>query len=75
MGCNSFGGNYDVKGGNLAFSQMISTMMACPEPQMTQEGTAFQVMNGTVPFEIQGNTLKIHDASGATTLILSRTGN
>jgi heat shock protein HslJ len=63
LGCNSFSGNYEVKNGNLIFSQMISTMMACQEPQMTQETTALQVMNGTVPFQLTGNSLKIFDVS------------
>ncbi len=37
MGCNSFGGNFELKNGKLVFSQMISTMMACLGPQMAQE--------------------------------------
>lgn len=31
MGCNGIGGNYHIKEGNrIVFSQVISTMMACP---------------------------------------------
>src|SRR5208337_3657978 len=37
LGCNSLGGKYEVQGDSLVFSQMVSTMMACPGPQMTQE--------------------------------------
>ena len=71
MGCNSFGGNYELTNGKIVFSQMISTMMACQEPQMTQETTSFQVMTGTVNFKLEGNTLTIYDASGAMAITLS----
>ena len=71
LGCNSFGGNYEVKNGSLVFSQTISTMMACQEPQMTQESTAFQVMTGTVSFKLEGNTLTIYDTSGAIAIMFS----
>jgi heat shock protein HslJ len=72
MGCNSFSGNYKLKGTNIIFSQTISTLMACPEPQMTQEGTAFQVMNGTARLQIDNNTLTIYAASGGNAITLSR---
>jgi heat shock protein HslJ len=63
VGCNGFSGSYEVKGGTIVFGPLAATLMACPEPQMTQEGTVFQVMSGTVHFEVAGNTLTIHDAS------------
>ncbi len=72
LGCNGISGNYAVTGGEIVFSAMTTTLMACPEPQMTQEGTALQVMNGTVHFEVEGNVLTIHDASGTNVITLSR---
>ena len=72
MGCNSFGGDFTVKNGNIVFSQMISTMMACDGPQMDQEGAALKVMNGTARFKVDGNTLTIYDASGANVITLSK---
>jgi heat shock protein HslJ len=72
LGCNSFSGDYEVKDGSIVFGLLASTLMECPEPQMTQEGTVFQVMIGTVRFEAAGNTLTIYDASGAIAITLSR---
>lgn len=72
MGCNSFGGNFEVKNGKLVFSQMISTMMACLGPQMAQESAALKVMNGTVSFQVDGSKLTIFDASGANAITLSK---
>jgi heat shock protein HslJ len=75
LGCNSFSGGYEVKNGKLVFGLLASTLMACPDPQMTQEGTAFQVLTGTVRFEVSGNTLTIYDASGVNALTLSGAEN
>lgn len=75
LGCNSLSGNYQVKDGKLVFGPLMSTLMACPDPQMTQEASAFQVLKGTVPFSVAGNTLTIYDVSGASALTLSRGGN
>jgi putative lipoprotein len=72
LGCNSFSGNYEVKDKRIVFSSMVSTLMACPEPQMKQEITAFQVMTGTVRFQVEGDRLTIYDASGASAITLSR---
>jgi heat shock protein HslJ len=37
LGCNGFSGNYAVIGGKIVFTSMISLMMACSEPLMTNE--------------------------------------
>lgn len=69
LGCNGFGGEYRVKGAEIVFDQLISTMMACPEPRMTQENTAFKVLNGTVQYQLDAGTLAIHSAGN--TLVLT----
>lgn len=58
-GCNGFGGEYTVEGDQIKFSGLVSTLMACEEPLMTQEGTVFKVLNGTASYKIDGNTLTI----------------
>jgi putative lipoprotein len=72
MGCNGFGGEYSADGKTITFGPIMSTMMACEEPIMSQESTALQVMIGTTPFEIAGDTLTIHSADGNSVLILKR---
>jgi heat shock protein HslJ len=71
LGCNQFSGDYSLKDGKIVFGMIAATLMACPEPQMTQEGTAFQVMNGTVGYEINGKTLTISAADNTVILTLS----
>ena len=75
VGCNQFSGNYEVKEGKIIFGLLASTLMACSEPQMTQESTSFQLMTGTVSFEVKGNTLAIYDASDGISIKFSGVEN
>jgi heat shock protein HslJ len=72
LGCNQFSGKYSVKGDKITFDQLISTLMACPEPQMSQETAAFQVLSGTVRFELTDNSLVIFDESGQNAIHLTK---
>jgi heat shock protein HslJ len=72
LGCNSFGGNYQAKDGNIVFSMMISTMMACPGPGFMQEGIGLKIMNGTVRYTVAGNQMTLYAASGGNTITFSR---
>jgi heat shock protein HslJ len=72
FGCNSFSGNYQVTNGNITFSMMISTMMACLGPQMDQEDVGLKIMKGTAPYKVAGSTLTIYSASGDNAITLSR---
>jgi heat shock protein HslJ len=72
VGCNYFSGDYKVKNDSIVFGQIMSTEMACPEPQMMQENTAFQVMTGTARFQVEGDTLTIYAASGDSAITLSK---
>jgi heat shock protein HslJ len=73
MGCNSFGGTYSVQdSGHITFGSIVSTLMACPDPQMAQEGAAFQVLKGTATYQLVGTSLTITSADGETVLVLTR---
>ena len=58
-GCNSLGGKYEVKGSQITFSDITSTLMACEDPRMAQEAFVTQVLSGTAEFEIENNTLTL----------------
>jgi heat shock protein HslJ/uncharacterized lipoprotein YbaY len=45
--CNVYGGEWRLEGERLTFGRMFSTMMACPEPAMSQE-QALHRLFGTV---------------------------
>lgn len=60
-GCNGFGGDYKADGKQITFTGLVSTLMACQEPLMSQEGTMFSVLNGTAEYKIEDNKLTIQN--------------
>jgi heat shock protein HslJ len=50
-GCNSFSGNYQVKGQSLRFGALASTLMACEENLMQQEIEFFNLLSQTTRYE------------------------
>ena len=56
-GCNSLGGTYDVSDQTITFGDVTSTLMACDDARMTQEGAVTQVLSGSAQFEIKDQTL------------------
>jgi heat shock protein HslJ len=57
-GCNVFGGNFEVKGATIKFSQMISTMRACEfEDRMTSERGFLDGLQRATHYEIAGRKL------------------
>ncbi len=56
-GCNSFGGNAEVKEGEIGFGQMLSTLKACPGDSI--EKKLLETMVGQSQFYIRNNILFI----------------
>ncbi|MBI3943352.1 MAG: META domain-containing protein [Chloroflexi bacterium] len=73
-GCNGYGGMYTESGNSLTFREIISTMMACSDPQgiMDQEKAFLDALNGTKAYNIDGNQLHLLDASGKEIMVLQR---
>lgn len=63
-GCNNFSGTYKVSGSSLAFSQMVSTMMACAPAVNDQEQSFLQALGDTKSFESSADKLTLKDGSG-----------
>lgn len=67
-GCNSFGGTYTEATGEITFSPLIRTLMACADPAVnTQEGVIMGVLtgvNGKVTFTLAGDQLTLSTRSG-----------
>lgn len=64
--CNAYGGDWRLIGERLAFGRLFSTMMACPEPAMTQERALFRILETASAWRIgeQGG-LVIEGEAGA----------
>jgi len=65
-GCNSYGGSYQVNGDKIAFSEVFSTMMACPEPEgvMEQEMMFLQFLGDAQRFEMADGQLQVFRSDG-----------
>ncbi|QAA82042.1 META domain-containing protein [Aequorivita sp. H23M31] len=58
-GCNTFGGNYELKEDNkIYFSKIISTLMACPDLQFN-EWEYLKVFENANTYRIRGKKLEI----------------
>jgi heat shock protein HslJ len=60
--CNRFEGDYTVKGNQIVLNPLtwdVGGNKFCPEPQMSQESGVWDVLQGTVDFKIEGNTLTV----------------
>jgi heat shock protein HslJ len=56
-GCNSYNGTYTVDGNTITFGPLISTKMACEQPQMTMETAYLAALQGatSVAVDEDGN--------------------
>ena len=71
VGCNGFGGEYTVDGNTLTFGPIMSTMMFCEEVAV-QESVTLSVLQEKATFELDGNTLTVTSADGASFIVLER---
>ena len=71
VGCNGFGGEYSIKGDQMEFGPVMSTMMYCEEIAEQESGT-LAVFQETASFVLDGDTLTITSADGAMSIVLER---
>lgn len=65
-GCNRYSGSVKTltDKGELTFGPLISTKMACPEPQMKREQAFLGALGKTASFEVGEETLVLNGAGG-----------
>jgi heat shock protein HslJ len=70
---NQYGGPYTAgDDGSISFGDLVSTMMAGPEPDMKAEQTYLTLLAAAKKFRVEGDTLTLSDAQGNDSLIYSR---
>jgi len=57
--CNNMGAEYSVVNGNVQLSNMLSTMMACPEPQASFDTATLATVNGKYTLNKNANNVPI----------------
>ncbi len=58
-GCNRLAGKYELGAGSLKLAPAGTTMMACPEELMQQEGDFVSALRMTSGYRISGDTLEL----------------
>lgn len=62
-GCNNMGGGYTLDGQSISFTQMVSTLRACPQG-MDTEHAFHQMLVAARRWAIRGEQLDLFDADG-----------
>ena len=65
-GCNSYGGSYQVDGDRITVGEMVSTEMACLEPEglMDQESYLLEFLGDAQTFQVDEEQLQIFRSDG-----------
>lgn len=73
VGCNGFGGKYEVKDGTLLMSEVMSTMMFCDATSQQEQGVLSVLSSQTgLEYELNGDTLKIKSVLDETAITMTR---
>lgn len=74
-GCNTYGGSYQTDGDNIAFGELVSTLMACADDALNeQEGRYLAALGSATTFAAEGDTLTIGYDNGQGVLTFAREG-
>jgi len=72
-GCNTFGAQYQVAGGEISFSEVISTLLACTSEGVTeQEQAYFAALQTANAFDLSEGQLRIWYDNGQKVLNFER---
>lgn len=72
VGCNGFGAEYTVRGAEIALDGIVSTMMYCESTAAQESGVLGVLSNGPLKFDLDGDTLTLISADGASVIVLAR---
>jgi len=73
VGCNGFGGAYELSGDEITFSGIMSTMMFCEQTSAQEQGVLSVFSdNGALQIQLNGDSLTIASADGASVVNLAR---
>jgi heat shock protein HslJ len=74
-GCNTYNAPYSTPAaGQITIGPVASTKMACPEAETQIEQNYFTALGNATTYEIDGTTLTLRDANGATQVSFTSEG-
>jgi heat shock protein HslJ len=73
-GCNDYFASYQTDGESIAFGPVGATQRTCAAPPgvMEQEGEYLAALQSAATYQVEGNTMQLRMADGATAVQLSR---
>jgi heat shock protein HslJ len=72
VGCNGFGAEYKVSGNEITFDPIVSTMMYCESIAEQENAVISALSENPVTFQLNGDTLTLTSADGASVVVLAR---
>jgi heat shock protein HslJ len=73
VGCNGFGGSYELKNDKVTFSGIMSTLMFCEQTSAQEQGVLGVFSdNAALQIQVNGDSLSITSADGASVVNLAR---
>ena len=72
VGCNGFGGDYEVDGDTINFGPIVATLMFCEGPVGEQETVLLRVFQETTSYGIDGDTLTITSSDGSDLVVIEK---
>lgn len=72
VGCNGFGGAYELDGAVITFGPIESTLMFCEGPVGDQELATFATLQEVTSIELDENVLTITSVDGSSSIVLER---
>jgi heat shock protein HslJ len=65
-GCNKYSAAYEVDGNKISIKAPISTKMACPDPKVLEQETAYLIaVTKATTYRMDGDKLELRDDEGA----------
>ena len=71
VGCNSFGADYKVKGDQITFGSIVSTLMFCTETSSQESAVLGILSDKTVKYQFDGELLTITFTDGSSVVVLA----
>ena len=72
VGCNGFGGSYELDETTIKFSDVMSTLMFCEGEVGDQELATLAVLRDSASYVLDGDSLTLTSADGTAMIVLAR---
>jgi heat shock protein HslJ len=72
VGCNAFGADYTVNGGQVTFGSIISTLMFCEDTSDQETALLTLLSDQTLNFALNSSQLMLTSADGSSMVVFER---